>query len=92
MIMEYSDKIKNDGLAKSPHSVILRSEATKNLNDIRFFAIAQNDKGVFSRLFTSSSKMHNETIEEDVKGCAALGNSGDTILGNSWDTILNFSK
>ena len=29
---------------KAPHSVILRSGATKNLNDTRFFAIAQNDR------------------------------------------------
>ncbi|OPX40495.1 MAG: hypothetical protein B1H13_07200, partial [Desulfobacteraceae bacterium 4484_190.3] len=53
--------------------VILRSEATKNLglrinsatknlNDIRFFAIAQNDKRVFFRLFASSSNMRPRII------------------------------
>ena len=42
--------VKCDSLVKSPRSVILRSGATKNLNDIRFFAIAQNDKRVFFRL------------------------------------------
>ncbi|MCD6152777.1 MAG: hypothetical protein J7J07_02550, partial [Syntrophobacterales bacterium] len=39
--------IKIDTFVKSSRSVILRSGATKNLNDIRFFAIAQNDKRVF---------------------------------------------
>ena len=46
---------KLDEIVKSPRSVILRSGATKNLNDIRFFAIAQNDKRVFFRLFTRLS-------------------------------------
>ena len=41
------EQIKFDTFVKSPHSVILRNGATKNLNDIRFFAIAQNDKRVF---------------------------------------------
>ena len=44
-------------LLGSPRNVILRSGATKNLNGIRFFAIAQNDKRVFFRLFTSLSKL-----------------------------------
>lgn len=42
-------------LVKSPHSVILRIGVTKSLSDIRFFAIAQNDKGVSPRL---SSNLH----------------------------------
>ncbi|MCD6153442.1 MAG: hypothetical protein J7J07_05990, partial [Syntrophobacterales bacterium] len=49
---------QNDFL-ESPHRVILRSGATKNLNDIRFFAIAQNDKRVFFRLFTDVSNFFN---------------------------------
>jgi len=36
-----------DAFVKSPRSVILRNRATKNLNNVRFFAIAQNDKRVF---------------------------------------------
>ena len=60
----FSFAVTIDGLAKSPHSVILRSEATKNLNDIIFFAIPfvilrasahQNDNGVFFRLFMNLS-------------------------------------
>jgi len=39
--------INHDALVKSPRRVTLRSGATKNLNDIKFFAIAQNDKRVF---------------------------------------------
>jgi len=66
--------IKNDGFVKSPRSVILRSGATKNLNDIRFFAIAQNDKRVFFRLFTKASiinviieKVYKESITESIR-------------------------
>jgi len=39
--------VRIDAFVKSPRRVTLRSEATKNLSDIRFFAIAQNDKRVF---------------------------------------------
>ena len=55
---DYVKSINFDSLVKSPRNVILRSGATKNLNDIRFFAIAQNDKRVFFRLFTSSSTLN----------------------------------
>ena len=48
---------KRDAPVKSLHCVILRSKATKNLNDIRFFAIAQNDNRGFSRLFTRLSNV-----------------------------------
>ena len=43
----FYDSINHDGFVKGPHRVILRSGATKNLNDIRLFAIAQNEKRVF---------------------------------------------
>jgi len=49
-IMSYNNNVLShfyqDDFLEST-SVILKSEATKNLNDIRFFAIAQNDKRVF---------------------------------------------
>jgi len=51
----FYELVKLDIFVKSPYRVILRSGATKDLNDIRFFAIAQNDKRVFFSLFASSS-------------------------------------
>ena len=47
MVINDLKKNKIDAFVKSPRRVILRSGATKNLNNIRFFAIAQNDKKVF---------------------------------------------
>ena len=59
---------KVDKLVKSLHCVILRSKATKNLNDIRFFAITQNDNRGFSRLFTRLSKFVHATHNKKTGG------------------------
>ena len=66
--MEFIPCYNNDALVKSPRSVILRSGATKNLNDIKFFAIAQNDKRVFFRLFTSLSFIETDKYPFDDMG------------------------
>ncbi|OPX41198.1 MAG: hypothetical protein B1H13_03345, partial [Desulfobacteraceae bacterium 4484_190.3] len=62
-VMSYNNNMlshfyQNDFL-ESPRHVILRSGVTKNLSNIRFFAIAQNDKIAFSRLFTEASTFVN---------------------------------
>ena len=79
----FYEGVSFDGLVKSPHSVILRSGATKNLNDIRFFAIAQNDKGVFFQLFTNASALIH--LQKKVHQIGALFHGSNTSPNNSMD-------